>query len=305
MLLKNLQHILLHAIGVASISFMLVPKAMAVAPIVCDSCSLVATEVVNSQNRPTERQWIWGVGAASLLDTYLSPLTYKGMDLAWLNRTERQARWGRGNVTVLGLYNAHFAYAKSPTDDGKYMDAELTVAGGWHYNWFMSHHTDNAAISPFVPTFLNDWRVAVGGLVETSGGFTYNTRNGNNPAQGRLGVSLMASAIVERNFWFFKQRAKARVQLDAQMVGVQFSPVYGQSYYEIFSLGHNQGVVHFTHLGNCPSARILTMVTLPIKKSQVSLGYLGDVRQSKLGGLKRHAWRNMFMVGYTRNITRL
>lgn len=305
MLLKNLQHILLHAIGVTSISFMLVPKAMAVAPIVCDSCSLAVTEVVNSQNRPTERQWLWGVGAASLLDTYLSPLTYKGMDLAWLNRTERQARWGRGNVTVLGLYNAHFAYAKSPTDDGKYMDAELTVAGGWHYNWFMSHPTNNAAISPLVPTSLSDWRVAVGGLVETSGGFTYNTRNGNNPAQGRLGVSLMASAIVERNFGFFKQRAKARVQLDAQMVGVQFSPVYGQSYYEIFSLGHSQGVVHFTHPGNCPSARILTMVTLPIKKSQVSLGYLGDVRQSKLGGLKRHAWRNMFMVGYTRNITRL
>ena len=147
--------------------------------------------------------------------------------------------------------------------------------------------------------------MAVGGLVETSGGFTYNTRNGNNPAQGRLGISLLASTLVERNFCFFKQRATARVQLDAQLVGVQFSPVYGQSYYEIFSLGHSQGVVHFTHPGNSPSARLLAMLTLPLKKSNVSLGYLADVRQSKLGGLKRHAWRNTFMIGYTRNITRL
>lgn len=280
--------------GAAAISFLFVAKAMAVVPIVCDSCAMSSLATL-SPHRSTEHQWLWGVGIANVLDTYLSPLTYKGTDVTWLNRTERQARWGESRVTVLGLYNAHFAYAQSSTDDGKYLDAELTAAGGWHYNWQFGSPT----------TSIPHWRVAVGGLVETSGGFTYNTRNGNNPAQGRLGISLLASTLVERNFSFFKQRATARVQLDAQLVGVQFSPVYGQSYYEIFSLGHSQGVVHFTHPGNSPSARLLAMLTLPLKKSNVSLGYLADVRQSKLGGLKRHAWRNTFMIGYTRNITRL
>lgn len=247
-----------------------------------DSCAKAAMRV-------TEHQYLWGLGKANVLDTYLSPLEYTGIDWAWLNRTERLARWGRGHVTVMGLYNAHFAYVKSPTDDGKEMDAELTASGGWHYNWHFPHQ----------------WRMAVGGLMEMSGGFTYNTRNGNNPAQGRLGASLLASAIVERGFRLGKQCALARVQVDAQLIGAQFSPAYGQSYYEIFSLGHSDGVVHFTHPGNCPTGRLLASVTLPIRRSKITLGYLGDVRQSKLGGLKRHAWRNALMIGYTRNISRL
>lgn len=251
--------------------------------------SVVADSCQKSAQRVTEHQYLWGLGKANVLDTYLSPLDYMGWDLTWLNRTERLARWGRGHVTVMGLYNAHFAYVKSPTDDGKEMDAELTACGGWHYNWHFPHQ----------------WRVAVGGLMEMSGGFTYNTRNGNNPAQGRLGASLLASAIVERAFRMGNGQARARIELDAQMMGAQFAPAYGQSYYEIFSLGHSSGVVHFTHLGNCPTGRLLASLTLPICRSKITVGYLGDVRQSKLGGLKRHAWRNALMIGYTRNISRL
>lgn len=266
----------------SALSLLSIFKGNAVESVTLDSCQKAAQRV-------TEHQYLWGMGKANVLDTYLSPLEYTGLDWTWLNRTERLARWGRGHVTVMGLYNAHFAYVKSPTDDGKEMDAELSASGGWHYNWHFPHQ----------------WRVAVGGLVEMSGGFTYNTRNGNNPAQGRLGASLLASAIVERGFRLGKQQALARIELDAQMMGAQFAPVYGQSYYEIFSLGHSQGVVHFTHPGNCPTGRMLATVTLPIRRSKITIGYLGDVRQSTLGGLKRHAWRNALMIGYTRNISRL
>ena len=65
----------------------------------------------------------WGVGGVSLLDTYLSPLTYKGTDFAFDYHTERLAHWGKRHVTVSGQYGGHYAYAQSPTDDGKYMDA--------------------------------------------------------------------------------------------------------------------------------------------------------------------------------------
>jgi len=147
--------------------------------------------------------------------------------------------------------------------------------------------------------------LAAGGLLEGSGGFTYNTRNGNNPAQGRLGLALCASGLAEYHFALFKKPALVRVQLDAQMMGVQFAPEYGQSYYEIFSLGHSSGIIHFTHPGNCPTARLLSEVVLPVKRARITLGYLADVRQSKLGGLKRHAWRHTFMIGYTRKLVRL
>lgn len=236
----------------------------------------------------TVKEWLWGVGRTDLLDTYLSPLTYKGTDLALSYQTERLAHWGHGGVTVKSLYDAHVCYAKSPTDDGKAIDAELTAAGGWRYNWNVSR-----------------WRIGLGGLMEASGGFTYNTRNSNNPAQARLGLSLLASAIVAYRFPLFGHEGVVNVEMSGQMAGVQFAPTYGQSYYEIFSLGHTNGVVHFTSPANCPSARLKATVTLPVKNANVSVGYMADVRQSKLGGLKRHAWRNSFMIGYTRYFKRL
>ncbi len=241
------------------------------------------------RSRIVERQWLWGAGWASLLDTYLSPLTYKGTDFTLLNRTERLARWGKGKVSVMGLYNGHTAYAASPTDDGKMLDAELSASGGWHYNWRPAPH----------------WRLALGGLGELSGGFSYATRNSNNPAQARIGASIWASGIAEYSFSFFGKNAAARLQLDAQLIGVQFAPEYGQSYYEIFSLGHHNGIVHFTQMANCPTYRAQAVVSLPVKRANVTLGYVADIRQSKLGGLKRHAWRNAFMIGYTRRLTRL
>ncbi len=235
--------------------------------------------------RVCEKQWLWGVGRANVLDTYLSPLEYTGTDLSMTLRTERAAHWGKG-VNVVAEYTGHMAYLHSPTDDGKEWDGEFSAAGGWIRSWQLNGH----------------WRLAAGGLAEASGGFTYNTRGSNNPAQGRFGVQLEATALAEYTFRIGRKQASARVQVDAPLIGAQFSPVYGQSYYEIFSLGHSQGVVHFTHPGNVPTARLLAVATLPVLKSHVSIGYLADIRQSRLGGLRRHAWRNSIMIGYTRTL---
>lgn len=244
----------------------------------------VAVHVPSGDCRITERLWLWGIGHISLLDTYLSPLTYTGTNFSVMHSTERRARRLGRHLTLQSLYTGHLDYAHSPTDDGKALDAELTAAGSLLYNFDHSPH----------------WRWGAGSTLETSGGFTYNTRGSNNPAQGRLGISLSATALAEYRFRFFSQSATVRLQADMQVLGAQFSPQYGQSYYEIFSLGHTGGIIHLTHPGNCPSFRLRSFVTLPIRSSRLTLGYLADIRQSRLGGLKRHAWRNNFMIGYTR-----
>lgn len=236
--------------------------------------------------RLTRHVWLWGAGKANVLDTYLSPLEYSGPNFSLAHQTERSARWGKGRVTTYSLYTVHLGYLSSPTDDGKEWDSELTAAGGWHYNWRLCPNL----------------RIAAGGLAELSGGFTYNTRGSNNPAQGRMGIALSASGLAEYSFPLFRQRATARVQADMQLAGLQFSPSYGQSYYEIFSLGHSAGILHFTQPGNCPSFRIQGQLTLPVAGAHLTLGYLGDIRQSALGGLKRHAWRHGILIGYTRTL---
>lgn len=239
-----------------------------------------------ASSAPTEHQLLFGAGRVNVLDTYLSPLEYAGPVLGVVHRSERLARWGRGRVTVTGLVAGRAAYAHSPTDDGKAWDGELTAAFGWHRNWHP----------------LPGLRLGVGGLAELSTGFTYNLRNGNNPAQGRLGTDVAISAIAAYDFSLRGRPFSARMQMDVPLTGAQFTPNYGQSYYEIFSLGHYDRNVRWTHPLNAPSARLLATLTVPLGRARLSLGYWADIRQSELNHLKRHAWSHQFVVGYVRRL---
>ena len=232
--------------------------------------------------RVSRHTWLFGAGTVNLLDTYLSPLEYTGPNLTLLHRRERPVKWGGGKLTALTQTHGHVAYAKSPTDDGKEWDGELSVASGWLCRIPLSSR----------------WRLSAGALGELTSGFTYNTRGSNNPAQGRLGLSLLASAVAEGEFRLWKKTCLARFQADAHVAGLQFAPEYGQSYYEIFSLGHTSGIVHPTWTGNCPTARLEATVSFPTGRNRWTFGYVADIRQSSLGGLKRHAWRHNLVVGY-------
>ena len=251
------------------------------------SCSAqmdTTNEVPSRTHHPVKSVWLFGIGKSNVLDTYLSPLEYTGPALSVFHTTERLARWGRRRVTVQAIYHAEGGYLQSPTDDGKVWDGRISAAGGWHYNWYP----------------VQNLRLALGGLAELSTGFTYNTRNGNNPAQGRPDANISASAIVEYSFPLFRRRIEARAQLDVPLVGAKFTPNYGQSYYELFSLGHYDKNVRVVSPFNAPSARLLTTLSFPLLGARISVGYLGDIRQHELNNLKYHSWNHAFVVGYVR-----
>ena len=236
--------------------------------------------------RSVEKTWLWGVGCASVLDTYLSPQTYKGLNLTVDHRTSRAARWGHDRWLIGGHFTGHLALVSSPTDDARECDAQLSAAVSTQRR-FQPHPR---------------WTLAIGPQLEFTTGGTYNTRNGNNPAQARIGLQLQAHATAAYRFPLFRRTATATLHLEAPVVGTQFAPEYGQSYYEIFSLGHTSGIVHLTHPFNAPTAHLQALLTLPIRSTLLTLGYQANVRQSHLSGLKRHAWRNTFVVGFTRHL---
>lgn len=236
--------------------------------------------------RATEHQWWYGVGHGNVLDTYLSPSSYTGWTMGVWHRTERLARWGKQRVTVQGLYGVDVAHLAVASDEDKAWDGLLTASGGCHYNWHPWNNT----------------RLALGGLVEGALGFTYLLKGGNNPAQARCSTNLLLSAIAERQFSLWKRVWKARVQLDVPMLGVAFSPQYGQSYYEIFSLGHYNKNIRATHPFNAPSLRCHMGLTIPVGKAMLNIGYMADIRQSEVNHLKHHAWKHYFLVGYTRKL---
>ena len=79
-----------------------------------------------SAPRTTEHQWLFSIGGENLLDTYLSPLAYKGTTMGTSLRTERFTHFGAQRWTVRARYSLHAAYLASPTDNGKEWDALLS-----------------------------------------------------------------------------------------------------------------------------------------------------------------------------------
>ena len=221
----------------------------------CDSAiaeALSSTLVCYSAPRTTEHQLLFSIGGENLLDTYLSPLAYKGTTMGTSFRTERFTHFGAQRWTVRARYSLHAAYLASPTDNGKEWDALLSGSGALLYNF----------------SLYTGWRFAAGGALEGQTGFTYNTRNGNNPAQGRAAVAFAATGLAEYTLRVGNKPIRIRTEADFPLVGLMFSPNYGQSYYEIFSLGHYDKNVRVTFPGNAPEVRWTTTLSLPFRKAR-------------------------------------
>lgn len=228
---------------------------------------------------------LFGIGGVNILDTYLSPLEYTGRQVSTLHLTERtlrpDSRW-----TLSARYGGDLGRAMSPTEDGKYWDANLYAAAKVRRVWQPA------------PSFS----LAGGPMAEIFLGGTYSQRNGNNPAQGRVGATIGMSGKAAYNFRLWRRDWRAVVVLDVPLVGLAFTPAYGQSYYEIFELGHRDRNVRPTWIGNAPSALLTAQIEVPLGRAALVAGYQADIRQHKLAGLKRHGWSNRFIVGWTRRL---
>ena len=93
-----------------------------------------------------------------------------------------------------------------------------------------------------------------------------------------------------------------RYQINLPLMGVMFMPNYGQSYYEIFTLGHWDGVVNFTSLHNQPSLRQMLTVDFPLGKAKMRFAYMWDAQQSNINDIKTHTYSHVFMVGFVKEI---
>ena len=245
------------------------------------SCTLYSAFAQNESlcdtlqsNRFVMRSTLYGIGYTNILDTYLSPAEYKGMEARIVHERMRMTRMMKGRVSTQSLLQANIAYTENNSDTGNELSGLVNWSYGWHYHFQINDHL----------------KILAGGLGELNGGFIYNTRNSNNPAQAKAYINLSASGMAIYKFRIKNQPFTARYQINVPFVGLMFSPEYQQSYYEIFTLGNHSGIIQFTSLHNQPSMRQLLTLDIPISTATLRIGYVGDMQQSRVNHIKCHTY---------------
>lgn len=259
-----------------------------------DSCGKCAAPAAYGSGAPGRKTVInaqmIAVGATDILDTYISPEKYKGTELRYISHTTHE--WDGKRVSRQIVHQGWLAYGDNRSGNGGEVAGMYCFGYGMHYNWRL---------------YGGRLSVKAGGLAEMNAGFLYNTRNGNNPAQARLGLNISPSAAAAYRFEAWRHTALLSYEVCAPLAGVMFSPNYGQSYYEIFSRGNYDHNVVPTTFVSTPSLRQMLTLDFYIRSTALRVGYLCDIQQAKVNNLKYHSYSNMFVIGFVKRfkITRI
>ena len=258
-------HAILHVWRLFGLLFMLIP--------------LSATAQTDSTRIRTTANMV-GFGPTNLLDTYLSQEKFEGAGFTFLNITKKE-RPGKRWTTIV-QHEANFSFADDRAERSEEMEGSYSIYWGRY-------------LSLRLPA---NWKLEAGGLLNGNVGFIYNTSNSNNPAQARLSVNVMPSAIVTKPFCLFGQQFAARYEIDLPLVGLIFSPNYGQSYYEIFNRGNYDHNIVPTTFISAPSLRHqLTIDWRAGRTWDLRVGYLGNYQQAEVNNLKQHVYNHRLMIG--------
>ncbi|MBF1620043.1 MAG: DUF3316 domain-containing protein [Prevotella sp.] len=251
------------------------------------SSPTLAQDTLRSNKVITNTQML-GIGAVNTLDTYLSPEEYTGTELRYISHSVRE------NGTKLSRELVHQAQILS-VRNRRENNNELGGFYNFQYNWQYALGQWNVG--------EGELRLKVGGGVDTRLGFLYNMRNSNNPAQAYGQVNIAPNAVAAYRFRLRNLPFQLRYEVQVPLLGLAFSPNYGQSYYEIFTRDNYDHNLIVTSPISAPSLRQLLTLDFTVRHTTFRVGYLGDYQQAKINQLRQHVWSNLLVLGIVRKFS--
>lgn len=239
-----------------------------------------------------ESATMFGLSGVTQWDTYLSNERYHGGGLTVASQISRPTHWMQRRLYVQHLTQGNLAIAEPRSDKHKTINGFFHWQVGWMYHFLASQESGVES---------RGWEFNAGAGVQTRLGFVYNTLGGNNPASARAAVNMIAMGQVRRHFELWRKPFVATLQADVPLTGLFFSPDYGQSYYEIFSLGHYSHNVQMTNPFRAFQTNVLFTLDCRLKaRTALRVGYQGQFMQSKANGLKTQDFYHNVLIGFVR-----
>lgn len=230
------------------------------------ACTILVSFAVNAQEFVPRKYLIStitdeaGISVLTLLDAYLSPLTYTGA----------AAYYQRSSQKLFSSDNLNLSY-----------ETKLRLIGGVTYNKAFSagitHIGGRISWGPFYYFKLSDnFRLRAGGNINAAAANNNQTRNVNNPVNFDFNTNLNAAAEVKYKLKLFRKQLIIFGNLDFPLAGVMFVPRSGISYYQLVELGDFDHTIHFSSFHNRQGLNISSAVEIPFQYTTWIFGLGGE-----------------------------
>jgi hypothetical protein len=223
-----------------------------------------------------------GVGGYRMKDTYLSPEKYGGFGFRFMN--ERMRLLSGYKISRQNVVNVDISSTMNGAENANFLSAFVNYSTGYHYRLLPDPY----------------FKIMIGGSARGMAGMVYNTRNGNNPMTVHADVDLNFSLIAIYEFRIKNYPFALRGQFETPFAGVLFSPVYSQSYYEIFSLGNTAEVFNFNSFHNKLATHNYLTIDFPVGGLTLRAGYFGSFYTTDIHDIDRYIISHNAMLGFVK-----
>ena len=258
----------------------------AIALTACSTAGMAAGEVDSTSNekplRPVASIFSADVGHASILDTYVSPVTYKGT--AWRLGWEAQQAMGFNPHNWVRRLELGLDYYHTHNPAGNHTMHQLMLDA----NWAMMHRWHNV--------WTRDLQLMVGGQTQLRGGAIYNANNSNNVANAHIHWNLGITAQAVYNTRIKRLPVTLTYRASLPVVGVFFSPDYDEAYYEIY-LGNHRNLAHMGWWGNRFDMTNMLSADLHLGGTILRVGYSNRIETSWVNNLNNRAMTHALVIG--------
>lgn len=219
-------------------------------------------------------------GYASIHDSYLTPITYDGMDLAMQYEAMRSIR---DNQWLWQLQvGADYNYVENDAQNNELhkLMGDITFDMQRQWRQLIAHKIN----------------VSVGPMTQLRAGIIYNDANSNNPVSIRAhwNVGVTGLATMDTRMW--RLPITLRYQAELPALGVFFAPEYDESYYEIY-LGNLHNLAHLGWWGNRLDMTHYLGADLHLGKTTLRIGYRTRLEHWSVNHLKVHDVTHSFVLG--------